>query len=681
MVRIAAGKPQPFGATLCNDGCNFAVYAPDARAVSLCLFDGENETPLVEYAMLGKTGHIWHVHIAGVTAGALYGYRVDDGVPSNNSSQKLLIDPYAKQLSRACHWDKKLYQHDSHRMVPKGVVSDTPKRVKKTYVFSKEQPRILYEAHVKGLSQLHPEVPKAQRGTYLGAAHPTILAHLRSLGVTTIQFLPCASFMPEPYITQLGLTNYWGYNPINFFAVEPRYAIADPVAECQQMVQAYHNAGFEVIMDVVFNHTAEGGDGGPTLSFKGLQGSQAYLYQHLDNGSKAFVNNSGCGNSVNVAHPQMLRLIMDALRYWVEVIGVDGFRFDLAASLGRDPLAFDPNAALFRAIEQDPVLQDVLLVAEPWDIGLGGYQLGGFPIGWRECNDKFRDTVRAFWRGDRGLTSDFATRVMGSRDIFHKGIKPICTSVNPITYHDGFTLHDLVTYKHKHNAANLEENRDGHSHNLSANYGHEGETDDAKINALRERQKRNLFTTLLLSQGTPHILGGDELSRTQQGNNNAYCQDNPINWLKWELSPKQASFLRFCKEVIALRNSSQLLQEIQLDDDSYYQNRNPASVFWYKPDGTNKAPQDWHESENQAFAVEIRGHVHEHGNMRPEHWLICFNASDDDVRFALPFFAPKAGWTLRLDTRYADLSMQPKVCVKQLFLQAGKSIAIFTYSY
>ncbi|WP_100640835.1 glycogen debranching protein GlgX [Alteromonas facilis] len=681
MVRIELGTPDPLGSSLVDEGVNFAVYAPDAKLVYVCLFDPDSEAPTAEYPMLGKTGHVWHVCVEGLKAGQFYGYRVDDGVPANKSIDKLLIDPYAKQISRACHWDKKRYKGDSHQMVPKSVVMPADRPAKPHKLLDKESPRIIYEAHVKGLTQLHPDVPTELRGTYLGASHPSVIEHLRLLGITTVQFLPCASFMPEPYITQLGLTNYWGYNPVNFFAVEPRYALKDPLSECQQMIRAYHDAGIEVIMDVVFNHTAEGGEGGPVLSFKGLQGSQAYLYQHMEDGSRSFINNSGCGNSINTAQPQMLRLIMDALRFWVQVIGVDGFRFDLAASLGRDPLVFSPCAAIFRAIEQDPVLRDVLLIAEPWDIGLGGYQVGGFPNGWRECNDKFRDTVRAFWRGDRGLTSDFATRLMGSRDIFHKGFKPVCTSVNMVTYHDGFTLHDVVTYAEKHNQANLEENRDGHSHNLSANYGHEGETDNPKINSLRERQKRNLFTTLLLSQGTPHILGGDELSRSQQGNNNAYCQDNSINWFNWQLDANQACFLKFCREVIALRNSSQLLKGLQLEDDGYYCNRNPATVHWYKTDGTNKAPHDWHESENQAFAVEIRGLSCDKEHIRPEHWLICVNASDDDVRFALPFFAPKAGWTLRLDTRYADISQTPKVCVNQLFLQAGKSIAIFTYSY
>lgn len=671
-----SGKPHPLGASLTLAGCNFAVYSPDAQRVQLCLFHPDTEELLNVYDLNSKTGAVWHIEVEAVEVGQLYGYRAMYLDGSEHQLDKLLIDPYARKLNRPCRWNRGQYEGDSQFMLPKCVVTETPTKIQPRS-FGKEQPRVVYEAHVKGLTQLHPDVPKEHQGTYKGAAHPSVLNHLRQLGITTVQFLPLASFMPEPFITDKGLTNYWGYNPINFFAVEPRYAHAEALTECIEMVAAYHDAGIEVIVDVVFNHTAEGGDGGTTLSFKGLCKQQAYMFEHSDGGDTQYANHSGCGNSVNIAHPTMLTLVMDAMRYWVESIGVDGFRFDLAASLGRDPTAFSQQAAFFRAVQQDPVLSQALLIAEPWDIGLGGYQVGGFPDGWRECNDKFRDTVRAFWRGDKGLTSDFATRVMGSRDIFHKCAKPVVTSVNPITYHDGFTLHDLVSYSDKHNEANLEKNRDGHGHNLSANYGIEGATDDPQILSLRERQKRNLFTTLLISQGTPHILAGDELSRTQNGNNNAYCQDNEINWLNWHVNKRQQDFIDFCKEVIALRKGSCLLQEMRLKDDKYYAKPNVKAVRWYKPDGSNKAPNDWQVTENQAFAMELHGNQESHD----EHWLICFNASDNDVRFSLPMQKLEGGWTLRLDTRYSGLSEQPKVCVKQLFLQAGKSIAIFTYSY
>ena len=351
--------------------------------------------------------------------------------------------------------------------------------------------------------------------------------------------------MPEPYITEKGLTNYWGYNPVNFFAPEPRYANKDALAEIKHMVDEYHKAGLEVIVDVVYNHTAEGGKGGPILPYKGFCPYQAYLLEQTKRGELVYSNHSGCGNTVHTSHPYMMTLILDAMRFWATTIGVDGFRFDLAVTLGREPQAYNKYAGLIRAIGQDPVLKQTVLLAEPWDIGLGGYQVGNFPTPWLEVNDKYRDTARAFWRGDEGLAADFATRFMGSRDLFHKGYRHISTSVNNITYHDGFTLHDLVSYADRHNLANLEENRDGHGHNLSANYGAEGETQDKNILALRGRQKRNLFATLIFSQGTPHILGGDELSRTQNGNNNAYCQDNPISWTQWEMNKRQQDFLSF----------------------------------------------------------------------------------------------------------------------------------------
>lgn len=679
-LKFHFGRAKPLGATVSDNGCNFAVYSPNAKNVTLCLFDSD-EHPIAEYPMPGKTGDVWHIAVADIKAGQLYGYRVDKPQRNDDSYDKLLIDPYAKALSRPCNWVAERYPGDSAKMVPKSVVVAEDSKRPWRPVLDKEAPRVIYEAHIKGLTQLHPDIPEDERGTYVGAAHPAVVQHLRQLGITTVQFLPCASFMPEPYITNLGLTNYWGYNPVNFFAVEPRYAKRDAINEFKALIDAYHEAGIEVIMDVVFNHTAEGGDGGIILSFKGLCESQAYLLEYDKNGARHYSNNSGCGNSFNTAHPVMLKLVMDALRYWVEVLGVDGFRFDLAASLGRDPHAFTSNAGFFRAIQQDPVLAEVLLVAEPWDIGMGGYQVGGFPHGWRECNDKFRDTVRAFWRGDKGITSDFATRVMGSRDIYHKGVKPICTSVNPVTYHDGFTLHDLVSYANKHNEANLEQNRDGHSHNLSANYGVEGPTEDKSIIKLRERQKRNFFATQLLSQGTPHILGGDELSRTQKGNNNAYCQDNLINWFDWQLDETQQAFLSFCREVIALRRSSRLLSELQLEDDSYYASGNVAKVNWYKTDGNYKTRHDWHENENQSFVVELKCLSSATASTRPEHWLICFNASDDKVKFKLPSIEPQGGWALRLDTRYQDVAELPKICVQRTYKLARKSIAIFTYSY
>lgn len=680
--QVSVGEAYPLGATLVDYGCNFAIYAPDAKAVILCIFHRDTEEPWAEIVLPEKTGDVWHGFVADIEAGALYGYRVLRGDLDLHASptDKLLIDPYAKKLSRPINWDARQYKHDSQFMIPKCVVvneqaystqSSSPVQVAK-------HKRIVYEAHVKGLTKLHPDVPKAHQGKYLGACHPSVVEHIKQLGVTTVQFMPMCAFMPEPFITEKGLTNYWGYNPINFFAPEPRYANEDALAEIKTMVDTYHHAGIEVIVDVVFNHTAESGKGGPVLSFKGFCPYQAYLLEQTKRGELVYSNHSGCGNTVNTSHPYMMTLILDAMRFWVTTIGVDGFRFDLAVSLGREPQAFNRYSGLIRALGQDPVLRNKVLIAEPWDIGPGGYQLGNFPTPWLEVNDKYRDTVRAFWRGDEGVTPDFATRLMGSRDVFHKGYRHISTSVNNVTYHDGFTLHDLVSYAERHNLANLEDNRDGHGHNLSANYGVEGDTKDPDILALRERQKRNLFATLIFSQGTPHVLGGDELSRSQQGNNNAYCQDNPISWLSWEMNKRKQDFLDFCKYVIAIKRSSSLLSEVRLDDDAFTVTRNVSHVNWFKPDGSDKASEDWNEKHNKAFGVEIRGcALDEH---TPEHWFLCFNAGDNDVRFHLPTLSPNGGWTLRLDTRYASLKEQPNICIQQVFMQAARSISLFSFS-
>lgn len=681
-LTVTNGAPYPLGATIDDNGCNFSVYSPDARAVILCLFHSDTEETLEEFVLPAKTGYVWHAYVKGVKPGQLYGYRVERGESQLLSvpTDKLLIDPYAKKLSRPLCWNERQYHGDSQFMVAKSVVVDEAAYARPRHprpVIEKHQ-RIIYETHVKGLTKLHPDVPEAQQGKYLGASHASVVKHLTNLGITTVQLMPIAAFMPEPYITGKGMTNYWGYNPINFFAPEPRYAEKDAIEECIQMVEGFHEAGLEVIVDVVFNHTAEGGKGGPILSFKGLTPFRAYLMEQAPDGSLAYSNHSGCGNTFHTAQPVMMTLIMDAMRYWVEVIGVDGFRFDLAPCLGRDPQQFNSNAGLLRAIDQDPVLRHRVLVAEPWDIGPGGYQLGAFPISWLECNDKYRDTVRAFWRGDHGLTADFATRLMGSRDVFPKKRRHPNTSVNNVTYHDGFTLQDLVSYEQRHNEANGENNRDGHGHNLSRNYGEEGDTKDTKIIAVRERQKRNLFTTLILSQGTPHVLGGDELSRTQQGNNNAYCQDNEMSWVDWRMDKRKQDFLTFCQRVIALRQESQLLSNLLLEDDSFVLTPNVASVHWYKADGSYKASKDWQEQHNQAFALEIRG-VADAGTEK-EHWLLCFNASENDVRFHIPVLSPRGGWELVLDTRYPSVDDQPQICMQHMFMQASQSIAVFRYS-
>lgn len=679
---IEAGSSSPLGATLVEGGSNFAVYAPGARAVYLCLFNSDTEQTTHEQMLPEKTGNVWHGFVPGIKAGQLYGYRVErcKGELETVTRDRLLIDPYAKKLNRPIKWNRRQYESDSQFMVPKGLVIDEDAYASTSVSRPKvnKQERIIYEAHIKGLTKLHPDVPLEHRGKFLGAAHPSVIGHIKALGVTTVQFMPLCSFMPEPFITDKGLTNYWGYNPVNFFAPEPRYGVRDALAELKEMVASYHEAGIEVIVDVVFNHTAEAGFGGSILSYKGLCPYEAYLLEQSDTGEVFYSNHSGCGNTINTAQPFMMGLILDAMRHWVTTIGVDGFRFDLAVSLGREPQQYNSQSGLLRAISADPVLRDKVLLAEPWDIGPDGYQVGNFESPWLEVNDKYRDTIRAFWRGDDGCTPDFATRLMGSRDIFHKGQRHISTSVNNISYHDGFTLHDMVTYAERHNLDNLEDNRDGHGHNLSANYGVEGETKDKAILAIRERQKRNLFATLIFSQGTPHILGGDELSRTQNGNNNAYCQDNPISWFNWEMNKSKQDFLQFCQYVISLRQSSALLSELKLQDDAFTLSRNVKAINWFKPDGSDKASEDWNAHHNKAFGVEIMGY--RSGNKKPEHWFLCVNASENDMRFHLPTAKRKGGWTLQLDTRYASLNEQPCICIQKVFLQASRSLTLFSFS-
>lgn len=676
--RISAGYPEPLGATLTDSGCNFAVHAPQAAVVTLCFFHGDTEEPLSEMVLPVKTGKVWHGHIADVSAGMLYGYRVEGPESPQHGdrfdAQKLLIDPYARCLNRPASWSARQYKGDSQFMLPKAqVCEETQPYPANLRPGHGDHELLLYEVHVKGISQLHPQVKDAHRGKFLGLCDPAIISHLRQLGVTAVQLMPVAAFMPEPYITDKGLTNYWGYNPVNFFSPDPRYAVEDPVAEFRTMVRGLHQAGIEVILDVVFNHTAEGGSDGPILSFKGFDNQSYYLFEQNEFGVpdyQRYLNNSGCGNTVNTAHPVVMKLVLDALRYWVQYMGVDGFRFDLAAGLGRDPYDFSTQSGFLRAIRQDPILSRARLIAEPWDIGMGGYRLGQFPSHWHECNDKYRDQVRSFWRGDKGMTSSFATRLLGSRDIFHKGHRSIHSSVNMITYHDGFTLQDLVSYNERHNEDNLEQNRDGHGHNLSANYGVEGPTKNADILALRERQKRNLFATLLFSQGIPHILGGDELSRTQNGNNNAYCQDNEISWWNWDLCCDGTDFLDFCKMVIRLRRESELLSHLNLHDDDFSNQYNVEKVGWYRPDGARKVVDDWHDENNQAFAVELKGE-----GDKAEHWLLLFNASKHDVKFSLP--AQDTDWYLLLNTADSDLCACGEKGYCSNYTLAYKSLCLF----
>ncbi|MFC3120492.1 glycogen debranching protein GlgX [Agaribacter flavus] len=694
MFILEKGQMQPHGVTVFENGCNFSLYCPDAAAVFLCFFDRDEEE-ILRIELKERIQSTWFGYVKGAKVGDYYAYRVEPKSRSNlvgNSIDKLLIDPYAKQLSRELQWDAALYKGNSEKMIPKCVItgedtasSFTPNshnQEQKSRPYGSQQ-RIIYEAHIKGLSTLHPDVPEDIKGTYLGACHPAIISHLKSLGITTIQFLPLMAFMPEPFLSGKGLTNYWGYNPINFFCPEPRYASKNAYTECREMIKVLKSEGFEVLLDVVFNHTAEAGDPGTIISFKGLCNRHAYLLeQHDESDGVSYTNYSGCGNTVKVSDAYMLNLILDAMRYWVTHMGVDGFRFDLAATLGRQTFEFRKNASFFKIIKQDPVLKTAVMLAEPWDIGPGGYQLGHFPAHWLEVNDKFRDTVRAFWRGDKGTKGDFATRLMGSRDVFTKTKRPMHASVNNITYHDGFTLHDLVSYAEKHNEANLESNRDGHNHNLSANYGVEGHTNKEEINKVRFQQKRNLFATLILSQGTPHILAGDELSKTQNGNNNAYCQDNEINYLHWNLSTQQKEFLLYCQYVIRLKKQYALLQCMSFSDDMYDNNVNIALADWYRADGSHKTDIDWVNHEHHCFAL----HIVSTPALNNQEWVFCYNSADEEKDFHLPILAETTTkeralqakhWRCMLNTSDETPEACSKTKVLPLFTMPARSFRLF----
>jgi len=679
---VSSGQFLPLGAILDKDkkGCHFSVYSLGAYRVELCLFD-KCENEIASYALDAKQGHLWSIFINEVEAGQLYGYRVfGENNPETGyifDENNLLIDPYAKALNRVQHSFDKTEVDSSGQHIVKSVVIDDEfdwTTVSKPVI--KDEDRILYEVHVKGFSQLNEKIALAKRGKYLGLSDPESIKHYKKLGITSLQIMPIFSFMSEPRLKSLGLTNYWGYNPINFFAPECRYAQYDAVNEFKTMVKELHAADIEVILDVVYNHTAESGIDGAILSLKGFDNRNYYTFEkHSDHRSVNYLqhsNHSGCGNTVNLNHAWSLKLTLDSLRYWVTEMQVDGFRFDLAVTLARENEGFSEQSAFFKALLQDPVLSQVTLIAEPWDIGPGGYRLGGFPSDWLECNDRYRDTMRSFWRGDTGHVADVATRLLGSRDVFAKNYRSNSTSVNYVCYHDGFTLHDLVSYAERHNLANEESNRDGHGNNLSSNYGTEGETDSKRINGLRQQQKRNLITTLLLSQGTPHFLSGDEMGNHQSGNNNAYCQDNKLTWIDWNLSKVNQQLLDFTSAIIKLRQESRLFGNLALLDDCLGRCENSDLVKWYHQDGYLMEDVDWHASNSQAIAVELHESV-----SSGEHWYLILNASSYQISCKLPVLEKGLIWKEKVDTACATgkLSKQQSSSKKSVQL-SGHSLLL-----
>jgi isoamylase len=653
---VKAGLPYPLGAHFDGDGVNFALFSANAEKVELCLFDaaGQHETDRV--ALPERSDDVWHGHLPDVKPGQLYGYRVhgpyDPEAGHRFNPNKLLIDPYARALDRSFRWDDR---HCGYTVGDaRGDLSfdrcdnaaDAPKcRVLDPH-FNWEGDRnpatpmarsVIYELHLCGFTMRHPAIGEGLRGTAAGLASPEIVAYLRGLGVSAVELLPIQPVALSRALWQNGLTDYWGYNSIAFFAIEPRYLAGGTVDEFKRMVRVFHDAGLEVILDMVFNHSGEGDEFGPTLSFRGIDNKSYYC---LAENPRHYLDFTGCKNSLNIEHPRVLQLVMDSLRYWVEDMHVDGFRFDLAVSLARANHHFAQDAAFFAAVAQDPVLARVKLIAEPWDLGPDGYQLGNFPARWSEWNDKYRDGMRRFWRGD-GSLGEFAQRLTGSADRFAASGRPPSASINFVTAHDGFTLEDLVSYAAKHNHANGENNRDGADENYSANNGVEGKTDDPAILAGRLRQKRNFMASLLLSEGVPMLAAGDELGHSQQGNNNAYCQDNETSWIDWDSSDRD--FANFVRALIRLRAAAPIFRRTRFFDGGSIESS--ADILWLLPDGSRLREPDWHAPDRRAMAVRYLDKEAD----TPCRYLLLLNASAMPVTFRLL----PGDWHMALDTAAA----------------------------
>jgi isoamylase len=698
---VREGLPYPLGATWTGLGVNFALFSANAIKVELCLFDDTGEQELERIPLPEYTNEVFHGFIPDLRPGTFYAYRVhgpyEPEAGHRFNPHKLVLDPYAKAVVGELTWDHALFGYtighadadlsydtrDSAPFMPRCRVIDP------AFTWGRDQPpavpwerTVIYEAHVRGLTKLHPEVAPESRGTFRGLASPPMIRHFKRLGVTTVEILPIHRFVDDSYLVDQGLTNYWGYNTLCFFAPARRYAERPETAysEFKEMVARLHNSGLEVILDVVYNHTAEGNELGPTLSFKGID--NASYYRLLPDQKRYYINDTGTGNTVNLSHARVIRLVTDSLRYWVTEMHVDGFRFDLGTILAREPHGFDEQSGFLKAVEQDPVLDAVKLIAEPWDCGPGGYQVGGFPPGWAEWNDKFRDTVRAYWKGDDGQMGSLASRLTGSADVFNRRGRKPWASVNFLTSHDGFTLADLVTYNEKHNEANGEGNRDGHSHNLSWNCGVEGPTDDPEINAVRERQIRNMMATLLLSKGTPMILAGDELGRTQQGNNNAYCQDNEISWVDWNMGARGEALTRFTARVSALRRRFPLLTRGRFLNGEWDETLGLKDVTWLAPDATEMADEQWSEGHARCMGVLLDGRAQATGIVQRGNdatLLMIVNAHHDVVEFILPEVVGGREWRLLIDTNLTDedTAGEPRFAFEHPYTVTGRSLLLF----
>ncbi len=671
-LELWPGSPHPLGATWDGEGVNFAIFTQHGRKVELCLFDEGGKREIHRVALRERTDFVWHGFVPGLKPGQVYGYRVHGPYEPENGHRfnpnKLLLDPYAKAITGELKWGDSHFgykigdKRDDLSFDKRDSASGSPKAVVIDDAFDWEgdfhpvrtcNDRIVYELHVGGYTRLHPDVPPQNKGKFLGLTQLQVIEHLKSLGVTTLELLPVQEFLDDQPLAERGLRNYWGYNSIGYFAPDARFGVHDPVREFKQMVKTLHAHNLEVVLDVVYNHTAEGSERGPTLAFRGIDN---HSYYRLGEADKRFCADfTGCGNTLDLRNPRVLQLVVDSLRYWVTEMHVDGFRFDLASSLARNSPHFDRMSNLFAVLRQDPVLSPRLLIAEPWDLGETGYQVGGFPPGWAEWNDQYRDTMRAYWKGDGGLIGDFARRLTGSHDLFGHNERGPCASVNFITAHDGFTLHDLVSYNEKHNEANGEDNRDGSDNNLSWNHGVEGPTDDPEIVTLRERQKRNLLATLLLSQGVPMVTAGDEVGRTQRGNNNAYCQDNEINWHDWYWDDAKWRLLNFTKKLIRLRKAHPIFRRRDFFKGVPVGDAGRKDVAWLKPDGNEMTVDEWEKEFARSLGMWLNGEylpeTDERGRtLRDASFLVLFNAHHDVIDFKLPDPGPAVSWRVELDT-------------------------------
>jgi len=708
MNQILPGDPHPLGATWDGEGVNLAIFSEHAEKVELCLFDSPAAVKESARIVLPEqSDFVWHGYMPGATVGQLYGYRVHGLYEPQNghrfNAAKVLLDPFTKAIGRRLRWgdeafgyrmgdpaqDLSLDDRDNAASAPLGVVIDpafdwgndrAPRR--------RWRDTVIYETHVKGITRRHPEVPEKLRGTYAGLASEAAIAHFQRLGITAVELMPVHHFIDDRPLEQQGHANYWGYNTLGFFAPEPRYASSPTphqgVREFQAMVKTLHSNGIEVILDVVYNHTAEGNHLGPTLSLRGID--NAAYYRLVANDRRHYMDYTGCGNTLNMTHPRVLQIIMDSLRYWVTEMHVDGFRFDLAASLAREFHEVDRLGAFFDIIHQDPVISQVKLIAEPWDLGEGGYQVGNFPVGWTEWNGKYRDAIRRFWKGDSGVMSELATRLCGSSDLYESSGRRPSASINFVTAHDGFTLHDLVSYDQKHNDANGAKNQDGTNENLSWNHGVEGPTEDPVIVELRERQKRNLLATLFFSQGVPMLCGGDEIGRTQRGNNNAYCQDNELSWYDWNLDERRQTLLGFTGRLIQFRRQHPNLRRNKFFQGRPLRGSGIKDLVWLRSDGAEMSDEEWTAGWARTLGVRFDGEaldvVDARGRrVRDQTLLLLVNAHHEPVDFALPDFETDQRWAVIFDTNRPDLKAgDQRVAAPQAITLAGRSLVLLSHA-